>query len=282
MWERLQPRSGRSGSTDAMQARRDCAALDPGQTARKQRTASSRVAGRGTDANKAEQSGRDWSHDGCVAQTPCWVRVGRGGRCTHRRRDRRRRRRMSFHDLRSYLDRLSARDDLLEIDAPVDPVLESTALCLRALREQGPALLMRQATGSRHPLLGNLFGHRRRIELALGNRPLSSLRELGQLLARLKEPDWPGSMREALHAWPGLAQLAHAAPRRVQAAAFCEQVFEHDEVDLLRLPLQRCWPEDVGRLLTFGLVVTRGPQRKRQNVAIYRQQPIARNRLIMR
>src|SRR5690606_28550258 len=105
-------------------------------------------------------------------------------------------RRMSFHDLRSYLDRLSARDDLLAIDAPVDPVLESTALCLRALREQGPALLMRQATGSRHPLLGNLFGHRRRIELALGNRPLSSLRELGQLLARLKEPDWPGSMRE--------------------------------------------------------------------------------------
>ncbi len=189
---------------------------------------------------------------------------------------------MSFHDLRSYLDRLSARDDLLEIDAPVDPVLESTALCLRALREQGPALLMRQATGSRHPLLGNLFGHRRRIELALGNRPLSSLRELGQLLARLKEPDWPGSMREALHAWPGLAQLAHAAPRRVQAAAFCEQVLEHDEVDLPRLPLQHCWPEDVGRLLTFGLVVTRGPQRKRQNVAIYRQQPIARNRLIMR
>lgn len=189
---------------------------------------------------------------------------------------------MSFHDLRAFLSRLSARGDLLEIGTPVDPVLESTALSLRALREQGPALLMRRPTGSQHPLLGNLFGHRRRIELALGDRPLSSLRELGELLARLKEPDWPGSMREALGAWPGLAQLAHAAPRRVREAAFCEHVLEGWDVDLSRLPIQHCWPGDVDRLLTFGLVVTRGPQRKRQNVAIYRQQPIARNRLIMR
>ncbi|HLT43939.1 MAG TPA: UbiD family decarboxylase, partial [Luteimonas sp.] len=189
---------------------------------------------------------------------------------------------MSFHDLRGFLSRLSARGDLLQVDEPVDPVLESTALCQRALREQGPALLMRRPVGSDHALLGNLFGHRRRIELALGDRPLSSLRELGQLLARLKEPEWPGSMRDALHAWPGLAQLAHAAPRRTPEAAFCEQVFEGPDVDLSRLPIQRCWPEDVDRLLTFGLVVTRGPQRRRQNVAIYRQQPIGRNRLIMR
>src|SRR5690606_26426140 len=190
--------------------------------------------------------------------------------------------RMSCHDLRGFLSRLSARGDLLQVDEPVDPVLESTALCQRALREQGPALLMRRPVGSDHALLGNLFGHRRRIELALGDRPLSSLRELGQLLARLKEPEWPGSMRDALHAWPGLAQLAHAAPRRTPEAAFCEQVFEGPDVDLSRLPIQRCWPEDVDRLLTFGLVVTRGPQRRRQNVAIYRQQPIGRNRLIMR
>src|SRR5690606_21163794 len=162
------------------------------------------------------------------------------------------------HDLRGFLSRLSARNDLLQVDAPVDPVLESTALCQRALREQGPALLMRRPVGSGHALLGNLFGHRRRIELALGDRPLPSPRG------------------------PGLAQLAHAAPRRTPEAAFCEQTFERDDIDLSRLPIQRCWPGDVDRLLTFGLVVTRGPQRRRQNVAIYRQQPIGPNRLIMR
>ena len=100
-----------------------------------------------------------------------------------------------MHDLRSFLQHLSRHRHLLEIDAPVDPELESTSLCLRALREGGPALLMHNATGSVHPLLGNLFGHRRRIELALGDRPIASLRELGELLASLKEPRWPASLR---------------------------------------------------------------------------------------
>ena len=187
-----------------------------------------------------------------------------------------------MHDLRSFLQHLSRHRQLLEIDAPVDPGLESTTLSLRALREGGPALLMNKAVGSPHAMLGNLFGHRRRIELAIGDRPLASLHELGQLLASLKEPRWPSSLREALHSWPELAQLAHVAPRQVDDAAFCEQVYEGDQVDLGRLPIQHCWPEDAGRLITFGLVITRGVHQRRQNLAIYRQQVIGRNRVIMR
>lgn len=189
---------------------------------------------------------------------------------------------MAFHDLRGFLAHLAVHGQLVELDAPVSPELESTALCLRALREQGPALLMNHAGGSPHRLLGNLFGHRRRIELALDERPLASLRELGELLAAVKEPRWPSSLRQALGSWPELAQLAHVAPRHVQETAFCEQVLEGDEVDLGRLPVQRCWPQDAGPLVTFGLVVTRGMHQARQNVAIYRQQMIGPNRVIMR
>jgi 4-hydroxy-3-polyprenylbenzoate decarboxylase len=189
---------------------------------------------------------------------------------------------MPFHDLRGFLARLEARGDLLRVDAPIDAVLETTALCQRALRAQGPALLFDSVRDSAHPMLGNLFGHRDRIEAALAGRPLASLRELGELLAAIKEPRWPSGLRDALATWPELAQLAHVAPRRQRDAAFHEIVLEGDSVDLGCLPIQRCWPDDVDKLITFGLVVTRGTRQPRQNVAIYRQQPIGRNRVIMR
>jgi len=189
---------------------------------------------------------------------------------------------MAFHDLRSFIAHLEKTGGLRRVHEPVDPELESTALCLHALRAQGPALLMQAPVGSQHPLLGNLFGHRARIEAAIAGRPLASLRELGALLAAIKEPRWPSSLREALQQWPELAQLAHVAPRSVREAAFQEQVLTGDDVDLGRLPIQRCWPGDAGKLITFGLVVTRGTRQKRQNVAIYRQQVIDRNRVIMR
>ena len=189
---------------------------------------------------------------------------------------------MSFHDLRGYLARLERDQQLWRVRTPVDPHLESTALCLRALHEGGPALLMEQAVGARHALLGNLFGQRRRIELALAGRPLASLRELGQLLAAIKEPRWPSSLRDALAIWPQLAQLAYVAPQRVREAAFEHETLTGDDIDLARLPIQHCWPGDAGKLITFGQVVTRGTRQPRQNVAIYRQQVIARNRVIMR
>jgi 4-hydroxy-3-polyprenylbenzoate decarboxylase len=189
---------------------------------------------------------------------------------------------MSFHDLRSFLSRLAQSGQLVNVATPVDPRLESTALCLRAQREGGPALLMEQPVGSQHALLGNLFGHRRRVELALAGRPLASLRELGQLLAAIKEPRWPSSLRQALATWPELAQLAHVAPQRVREAAFEHETLQGSEIDLARLPIQHCWPGDAGRLITMGLVVTRGTRQPRQNVAIYRQQVIGANRVIMR
>ena len=189
---------------------------------------------------------------------------------------------MVWHDLRGFLQRLESAGQLMRVSEVVDPHLESTSLCQHALREQGPALLMEHAKGSSHSLLGNLFGHRSRIELALGGRPLTSLRELGQLLAALKEPRWPGSLRDALTSWPELAQLAHVAPRRQRQAAFNEEIVEGEDVDLSRLPIQHCWPDDAGQLITFGLVISRGPRQQRQNIAIYRQQVIDRNRVIMR
>lgn len=187
-----------------------------------------------------------------------------------------------LHDLRAFLALLERRGQLARIDAPVDPQLESTALCRHVLMQGGPALLMTQAKGSSNAMLGNLFGHRARIELALAGRPLASLRELGELLAALKQPRWPQGLRDALASWPELAQLAHVAPRRVPTAAFNETLLEGPDIDLGALPIQRCWPEDAGRLITFGLVVTRGTRRRRQNVAIYRQQLIGPNRVIMR
>ncbi len=189
---------------------------------------------------------------------------------------------MSFHDLRSFLDRLERDRQLLRVQVPIDPHLESTALSLRALREGGPALLMERPAGATHALLGNLFGHRRRIELALAGRPLASLRELGQLLAAIKEPRWPSSLRQALSTWPELAQLAHVAPQRVREAAFEYGTLQGNEIELARLPIQHCWPDDAGKLITFGLVVTRGTSKPRQNVAIYRQQVIGPNRVVMR
>lgn len=189
---------------------------------------------------------------------------------------------MSHPDLRSFLDQLERERQLLRVTAPVDPHLESTALSLRALREQGPALLMEQPCHASHALLGNLFGHRRRIELALAGRPLASLRELGRLLAAIKEPRWPASLRQALETWPELAQLTHVAPRRVAEASFQYESLHGADIDLSRLPIQQCWPGDAGKLITFGLVVTRGTRQPRQNVAVYRQQVIGTNRVIMR
>jgi 4-hydroxy-3-polyprenylbenzoate decarboxylase len=189
---------------------------------------------------------------------------------------------MAFHDLRDYLRRLEASGGLTRVAAVVDPELESTAFCLRALRAGGPALLFEKPASSPHALLGNLFGHRSRIEAALPDRRVGSFRELGEMLAALKEPRWPGSLREAIASFPELAQLAHVAPKRVPEAAFRDEVYTGADVDLRALPIQRCWPEDAARLITFGLVVTRGTRHPRQNVAIYRQQLLGPNRVIMR
>lgn len=189
---------------------------------------------------------------------------------------------MPYHDLRSFLDALEKGGDLARVTEAVDPVLEATALARHAQAEAGPALLMEEATGSDHPLLLNLFGHRRRVEAVIGERPVRGLTELGELLARLQQPRLPRSVRSLLSDWPELGQLALVSPRRLDRGDFQANVLEGSEIDLGRLPVQHCWPGDAGRLITLGLVTTANARLARQNIGIYRQQLIGPNRVIMR
>jgi 4-hydroxy-3-polyprenylbenzoate decarboxylase len=185
-------------------------------------------------------------------------------------------------DLRAFIARLEALGELKRIAAPVDPHLEVTEICDRVLRAGGPALLFERPVGHAMPLLANLFGSVRRVALGLGRETVADLRELGEQLAMLREPQPPGGLREAWRQLPIYRQALAMRPRRVGSGPVQEQVFEGEAVDLGSLPIQTCWPDDAGPLLSWGLVVTRGPHGGRQNVGIYRQQLIGRNRLIMR
>ncbi len=165
---------------------------------------------------------------------------------------------------------------------PVSPHLEITEVCDRVLRQQGPALLFNHPGSSRIPLLANLFGTPRRVALGMGQTTTETLREVGQLLAFLRAPDPPKGLRDAWEKWPLFKQVLNMPARRMHRAPCQEQVMVGGEVDLARLPVQTCWPEDAGPLITWALVVTRGPHKERQNLGIYRQQVIAPNKVIMR
>ncbi len=188
----------------------------------------------------------------------------------------------SHASLRDYLAALERGGDLQRVPFEVDPRLEVTELCRRSLRADGPALLFERPKGHDMPMLGNLFGAPRRVMGAIGLRSPAELRRVGEMLAALKEPQWPNDLAAALDRLPGLRPLLHAAPRVVEHAPFQAEVATGAAVDLERLPIQTCWPGDAGPLITWGLVVTRGPLKSRLNIGIYRQQLIARNKLIMR
>ncbi|KGX17506.1 UbiD family decarboxylase [Burkholderia pseudomallei] len=194
---------------------------------------------------------------------------------------------MKYKDLRDFIHGLEQRGELRRVTQPVSPVLEMTELCDRVLRAGGPALLFDAPAGHRLPVLGNLFGTPRRVALGMGvdaddEAALASLRDIGRLLSALKEPDPPKRLKDA----GKLLSLAKAvwdmSPKTVSAPPCQEIVWEGDDVDLHKLPIQTCWPGDAGPLLTWGLTVTRGPNKTRQNLGIYRQQLIGRNKLIMR
>jgi 4-hydroxy-3-polyprenylbenzoate decarboxylase len=189
---------------------------------------------------------------------------------------------MAYAHLHDFLRDLEASGDLKRIRVPVDPVLEVTEVCQRTLRAQGPALLFEHPTGSTIPLLGNLFGTPQRVARAVGRASVAELREVGQMLAFLKEPQLPRGLHEMLDKLPEWKQVLHAPPRVLRTAPCREHVREGPEVDLGLLPIQHCWPEDAGRLITFGLVITKGPYKERQNIGIYRQQVLNRNQVIMR
>ena len=189
---------------------------------------------------------------------------------------------MSYRDLREFIDFLEKRGELKRVSAPVDPKLEMTEICDRLLRQGGPAVLFENPKGYDIPVLANLFGSERRVALGMGQESVAALREVGELLAFLRQPDPPKGLRHALGMAPVLKQVLNMGPKTVRNAPCQEVVLEGDEIDLNRLPIQTCWPGDAGPLVTWPLVITRGPEKERQNLGIYRMQQIGRNRLIMR
>ena len=194
---------------------------------------------------------------------------------------------MKYRDLRDFIDGLEAMGELRRVTQPVSPRLEMTALADRVLRAGGPALLFERGGDRTMRVLANLFGTTRRVALGMGAQDTSELRRVGELLASLKEPEPPKGLKEAGRLVEMARALWNMRPS-VRRSAPCREVeIDAEAIDLSRWPIQTCWPGDAGPLLTWGLVVTRGPRgverpRLRQNLGIYRQQLIGPRELIMR
>jgi 4-hydroxy-3-polyprenylbenzoate decarboxylase len=189
---------------------------------------------------------------------------------------------MHYQDLRDFMLKLEQENQLIRVAMEVDPYLEMTEICDRTLRAGGPAILFERPKGFTIPVLGNLFGTPKRVAMGMGETDVNALREVGKLLAFLKEPDPPKGMKDAWQKLPIFKKVFDMAPKKVHRPLCQEHVMEGSAVDLTRLPVQTCWPEDAGPLITWGLVITRGPQKQRQNLGIYRQQVIGPNKVIMR
>ncbi len=189
---------------------------------------------------------------------------------------------MQYKDLRDFIAQLEAMGELKRIQTEIDPILEMTEICDRILKAQGPAVLFEHPKGHSMPVLGNLFGTPKRVALGMGQESVEALREVGKLLAYLKEPDPPKGLKDAWDKLPVLKKVLNMAPKELDSAPCQEIVWEGNDVDLNRIPIQTCWPGDVAPLITWGLTVTRGPNKTRQNLGIYRQQVIGPNKVIMR
>lgn len=189
---------------------------------------------------------------------------------------------MKYRDLRDFITQLESRNELKRITTEIDPYLEITEICSRTLRQQGPALLFEHPKNSNIPILANLFGTPQRVALGMGATDLTALREIGKLLALLKEPEPIHGVRDAWQKLPIFKQILNMSPKIVSSAPCQRLGMEGIEVDLSQLPIQTCWPGDAGPLITWGLVTTKGPLKERQNLGIYRQQVIGKNKVIMR
>ena len=190
---------------------------------------------------------------------------------------------MEYADLRDFLNKLDKLGEFRKISAEISPRLEITEICQRLLNTGGPAVLFEHPTGHTIPVAANVFGTQRRVALAMGVSSTAELRHVGELLANLKEPEPPQGIRDALSKVAMLkSALWDMAPHRLRGGACQQIVWEAQDVDLAKLPVQFCWPDDAAPLITWGMVVTRGPHKRRQNLGIYRQQVIGRNKLIMR
>lgn len=189
---------------------------------------------------------------------------------------------MKYRDLQDFLTLLEQRGELKRISQSIDPYLEMTEISDRTLRAEGPALLFENPKGYDMPVLCNLFGTAKRVAMGMGQEDVSALGEVGKLLAFLKEPEPPKGFRDLVDKLPSFKQVLNMPTKRLSSAACQDVVFEGDDVDLTRLPVMHCWPGDVAPLITWGLTVTRGPNKDRQNLGIYRQQVLSKNKVIMR
>ena len=189
---------------------------------------------------------------------------------------------MKYKDLRDFIKQLEVQGELKRITIPVDPYLEMTEICDRTLKQAGPALLFENPTGYNIPVLGNLFGTPRRVAMGMGAESVTELRGIGELLATLKEPEPPKGMKDAWEKFPLYKQVLNMAPKLVSSPPCQELIRQGDEIDLSVYPIQTCWPEDAAPLITWPLVITKGPHKHRQNLGIYRLQVIAKNKVIMR
>jgi 4-hydroxy-3-polyprenylbenzoate decarboxylase len=189
---------------------------------------------------------------------------------------------MKYRDLRDFISQLEKQGELKRVTIPVSPYLEMTEICDRVLKQQGPALLFENPTGYNIPVLANLFGTPRRVAMGMGAESVSELRGIGHLLATLKEPEPPKGMKDAWEKIPLFKQVLNMPTKLVSNPPCQELVRIGDEIDLGDYPIQTCWPEDAAPLITWPLVITRGPNKERQNLGIYRQQVIGKNKLIMR
>lgn len=189
---------------------------------------------------------------------------------------------MKFTDLRAFIDHLESVGELKRISHPVNPDQEMTEIADRVLRAGGPALLFENPVGYDMPVLANLFGTPKRVAMGMGRTDVKELREVGKLLAYLKEPEPPKGFKDAIEKLPALRQVLNMPVKRLRKAPCQEVVWQGDEVNLDKIPVMSCWPGDVAPLLTWGLTITRGPNKKRQNLGIYRQQKIGKNKVIMR
>ena len=189
---------------------------------------------------------------------------------------------MKYKDLRDFISKLEELGELKRISTPVDPNLEMTEIADRTLRAGGPALLFENPVGHDMPVLANLFGTPERVAMGMGESSVEALREIGKLLAYLKEPEPPKGIKDAWEKLPIFKKVLSMGPKVLKKAPCQDVVLEGDDVDLSKIPVQTCWPGDAGPLITWPLVITRGPNKERQNLGIYRQQVIGKNRVIMR
>ncbi|WP_434997313.1 4-hydroxy-3-polyprenylbenzoate decarboxylase [Vibrio scophthalmi] len=189
---------------------------------------------------------------------------------------------MSFKDLREFVDQLEKLGKLKRITHPIDPHYEMTEISDRVLRAGGPALLFENPIGYDYPVLTNLFGTPERVAIGMGRSEVKELREVGKLLAYLKEPEPPRGFKDALDKLPVFKQVLNMPAKRLRKAPCQEIVWQGEEIDLDKIPVMSCWQDDVAPLLTWGLTITKGPNKKRQNLGIYRQQKIGKNKIIMR